>query len=62
MILFSILFPERLGLDHHLQTFHFAPPMKQVKPNMANKTVYIQTFDLLEHSNQKLFDFHFQFN
>ena len=29
--------------------------MKQVKPNMTNKTVYIQTFDLLEHSNRKLF-------
>ena len=36
--------------------------MKQVKPNMTNKIVYIQTFDLLEHSNWNLFEFQFQFN
>ena len=31
--------------------------MKQVKPNMTNKIVYIQTFNLLEDSNWNLFEF-----
>ena len=36
--------------------------MKQVKLNVTNKIVYIQTFDLLEHSNWNLFEFQFQFS
>ena len=29
---------------------------------MTHKIVYIQKFDLLEHSNWSLFEFQFQFN
>ena len=29
---------------------------------MTHKTVYIQTFDLLEHTTWNLFEFQFQFN
>ena len=36
--------------------------MKRVKLHIAHKIVYIQAFDLLEHSNWNLFEFQLQFN